>query len=207
MLHVRQQMKPIFKAKSNNGMNPDRQQSYAPGMNEDQVLQAVIQWFATRGSRPIYQTRPVAESAIGGVDAILYDPQQCRYTFIDAKGTAAEKVKRSTSFTNSLGSLIKRIRFETGYSGLEAKARFTPLESRARLSHAPGWLKRLGIVSATTFSRLRPTTGRLSVPLSTQILPLSFTSEFLSSSQIPFVSSSGNARVHYNNMQHGLLSV
>ena len=103
-------------------------------MNEDQVLQSVIQWFIASGSTLLYQTRSIAEGAIAGVDAILYSPQHRRYTLIDAKGAAATPVARSTSFSNSLGSLIKRIRFESGYSGFEAASRFTPPESRATVA-------------------------------------------------------------------------
>jgi len=103
-------------------------------MNEDQVLQAVIQWFVASGTTLLYQTRPIAEGAIAGVDAILFSPQHQRYTFIDAKGAATTPVARSTSFSNSLGSIIKRIRFESGYSGPEAAARFTPPESRATIA-------------------------------------------------------------------------
>ena len=103
-------------------------------MNEDQVLQAVIQWFTDSGSTLIYQTRPLSEGAIAGVDAILYSAKQNRYTFIDAKGAAATPVARSTAFSNSLGAVIKRIRFERGYSGMEAASRFTPPESRASVA-------------------------------------------------------------------------
>jgi hypothetical protein len=105
-------------------------------MNEDQVLQAVIEWFVARGSTLLYQTRPIAEGAIAGVDAIMFSPRHQRYTFIDAKGAATTPVARSTSFSNCLGSLIKRIRFESGYSGLEAADRFTPIESRATIATA-----------------------------------------------------------------------
>src|SRR6266576_3080406 len=105
-------------------------------MNEDQVLQSVIQWFIASGSTSLYQTRPIAEGAIAGVDAILFSPKHQRYTFIDAKGAAATPVSRSTAFSNSLGSLIRRIRFETGYSGFEAASRFTPPESRATIATA-----------------------------------------------------------------------
>ena len=66
-------------------------------MNEDQVLQAVIQWFTASGSTLIYQTRPLSEGAIAGVDAILHSPQQNRYTFIDAKGAAARRSRNQSS--------------------------------------------------------------------------------------------------------------
>jgi hypothetical protein len=105
-------------------------------MNEDQVLQSVIQWFVANRSTSLYQTRPIAEGAIAGVDAILFSQQHQRYTFIDAKGAAATPVARATAFSNSLGSLIKRIRIETGYSGFGAAARFTPPESRATIATA-----------------------------------------------------------------------
>lgn len=103
-------------------------------MSEDVVLQNVINWFASLNSTLLYQTRPVAEGAIGGVDAILFCPHTNRFIFIDAKGAATKPVSRAASFSNSLGNLIKRIRFENGYTGNEAAERFIPLESRNRIA-------------------------------------------------------------------------
>ena len=103
-------------------------------MNEDQVLQAAIQWFTAGGSRLIYQTRPLSEGAIGGADAILISEHTNRYTFIDAKGKYAKSPARSNAFSNSLGTILKRIRFERGYSGLEDARRFTSPEARAAMN-------------------------------------------------------------------------
>lgn len=103
-------------------------------MNEDEVLESTIQWFAASGSTLLYQTRPLAEGAIGGVDAIVHSSEYDRYSLIDAKGAAATPQARSTNFSNGLGSLIKRIRFETGYSGMEAADRFNPPDERARVA-------------------------------------------------------------------------
>jgi hypothetical protein len=43
-------------------------------------------------------------------------------------------VARANNFSNGLGSLIKRIRFETGYSGMEAADRFNPHDARVRVA-------------------------------------------------------------------------
>ncbi|MFZ4778646.1 MAG: hypothetical protein ACOYM3_25035 [Terrimicrobiaceae bacterium] len=102
-----------------------------PGlMNEDLVLDRAIEWFLQKGTNLLYRTRPIAGGAIGGVDAILVSPITRRYTFIDAKGGAASPVKRSNAFTNCLGALIKRIRFESGYSGMEDAGLFTSPKAR-----------------------------------------------------------------------------
>lgn len=97
-------------------------------MNEDEVLEAALSWLAQQGWQLAYCTRPIAEGAIGGVDAILIEagPPR-RFCFIDAKGQAPNPVRRATSFTNCIGALLKRIRIETGYVGNEAADRFLPV--------------------------------------------------------------------------------
>ena len=96
-------------------------------MNEDAILQAAIAWFTSRGSTLIYQTRPFSEGASASADAILHSAES-RIT--------PTPVARATAFTNSLGSLIKRNRFDRGYSGREETARFNPPESRAGVATA-----------------------------------------------------------------------
>jgi hypothetical protein len=103
-------------------------------MSEDAVLNNTIKWFIERGWEIVYQTRSLKDGAIGGVDAILYSDEFERFVFIDAKGTAATKEKKSVSFTNALGALIKRVRFSGGYSGVEDAKRFTDSKWRKRVS-------------------------------------------------------------------------
>jgi hypothetical protein len=95
-------------------------------MHEDKVLDQAIAHFTADGWVLIYRTRPIAEGAIGGVDAILLKHNPWRFTFIDAKGYAETKERRAGGFTNCLGALLKRIRFEHGYSSNEAVDRFIP---------------------------------------------------------------------------------
>ena len=80
-------------------------------MHEDDVLWRAIAWFTERGWKFIYQTLTVAEGAFGGVVAILMKVSPWR----------------SGGFTNCLGALIKRIRFERGYLSNEAIDRFIRL--------------------------------------------------------------------------------
>ncbi len=89
-------------------------------MQEDDVLNRAIAKFAAEGWHLIYKTRPIAESAIGGVDAILMKRDPWQFVFVDAKGCLESKEKRSNGFTNCLGALVKRIRFDRGYTGVEA---------------------------------------------------------------------------------------
>jgi hypothetical protein len=109
-------------------------------MHEDDVLRRAVAWFVDRGWMLIYQTRPVAEGALGGVDAVLMRVSPWRFVFIDAKGAGKNKVRRSSGFTNCLGALIKRIRFEQGYLSNEAldkyipSSEFTAEDYRQRLS-------------------------------------------------------------------------
>lgn len=97
-------------------------------MDEDAVLQAALGWLALQGWELAYRTRPIAEGAIGGVDAILIKGGRPRhFCFVDAKGEAPNPVGRATSFTNCVGALLKRIRIEAGYLGNEAAERFQPV--------------------------------------------------------------------------------
>jgi hypothetical protein len=95
-------------------------------MHEDEVVGRAIDWFTGQGWKLIYQTRPIADGAIGGVDAILMKVEPWKFVFIDGKGAAETKERRSGGFTNCLGALIKRIRFEQGYLSNEAVNRFIP---------------------------------------------------------------------------------
>ncbi len=95
-------------------------------MNEDEVLNRAVASYTAQGWVLIYKTRPIADGAIGGVDAILMKQNPWRFTFIDAKGSAETKEKRSGGFTNCLGALLKRIRLEHGYTSNEAVDRFVP---------------------------------------------------------------------------------
>jgi hypothetical protein len=97
-------------------------------MHEDEVVGRSIRWFAEQGWRCVYQTRAVSAGAIGGVDAILIKNDPCKFVFIDAKGSADSKERRSLAFTNCLGALIKRIRFEQGYLSNEAFNCFIPTD-------------------------------------------------------------------------------
>ena len=104
-------------------------------MNEDQVVDAAIGWLGQQGWQVCYRTRPVAAGAIGGVDAILIQERPHHFAFVEGKGEAATPVQRSAGFTQALGSLLKRIRFERGYLGIEATERLqpTPGQSVAQL--------------------------------------------------------------------------
>lgn len=106
-------------------------------VDEDVVLQRAIQWYQDKseGWELIYQTRPITKKpgAIGGVDAILFSERLARFSFIDAKGTSVGKEAKSKAFTNALGALIKRIRFENGYGGVEASALYVSSQWRARV--------------------------------------------------------------------------
>lgn len=93
-------------------------------MHEDEVLNRAVAAYTADGWQLIYKTRPIAEGAIGGVDAILMKQNPWRFVFIDAKGCAEKKEKRSSGFTICLGALLKRIRFEHGYTSNEAVDRF-----------------------------------------------------------------------------------
>jgi len=97
-------------------------------MKEDGVLEKSIQFFKNQGWVLIYQTRSLSEGAIGGVDAILLLRDPLRLIFVDAKGETSNSVKRSTDFTNALGALVKRIRFERGYSTVEDIKRYLSIE-------------------------------------------------------------------------------
>lgn len=95
-------------------------------MDEDSILETAIRFLQTDGWHLSYRTRPIAEGAIAGVDAILYNPELTEFRLIDAKGESSDSVARSTAFVNCLGTLIKRIRFQAGYLHLESTALFTP---------------------------------------------------------------------------------
>jgi len=97
-------------------------------MHEDEVVRRSIAWFTEQGWNLIYQTRAVADGAIGGVDAILMKAEPWKFVFIDGKGAAETKERRSGGFTNCLGAIIKRIRFVQGYLSNEAANRFIPNE-------------------------------------------------------------------------------
>jgi hypothetical protein len=95
-------------------------------MNEDSILDAAITYLQSGDWRLTYRTRPVAESAIAGVDAILFNATLSTFRLVDAKGESNSPASRSTAFANCLGTLLKRIRFQSGYLHLETKALFTP---------------------------------------------------------------------------------
>lgn len=95
-------------------------------MDEDAILDAAIIFLQTDDWHLSYRTRPVADGAIAGVDAILFNATISAYRIVDAKGESSSPASRSTAFANCLGSLIKRIRFNSGYLHLENKALFTP---------------------------------------------------------------------------------
>ena len=93
-------------------------------MTEDDVLTAGVEWLKGQGWQLCYLTRPLAEGAIGGVDAILFKLAPQSFAFVDAKGDSGSKEAKSAAFTNCLGALMKRIRVCGGYAGVEAKSRF-----------------------------------------------------------------------------------
>jgi hypothetical protein len=97
-------------------------------VSEDEILQRAIAFYQEQNWTLLYQTRSLAEGAIGGVDAILFKRKPISFVFIDAKGRVENNVRRSTDFTNVLGALIKRIRLEKGYSSVEAVDRFIPFD-------------------------------------------------------------------------------
>lgn len=93
-------------------------------MHEDDIVRLAVGWFTERGWKLVYQTRAIADGAIGRVDAILTKVDPWKFVFIDGKGAAESKERRSSGFTNCLGAIIKRIRFEQGYRGNEAVSLF-----------------------------------------------------------------------------------
>ena len=95
-------------------------------MDEDSILDAAITFPQSDDWHLAYRTRPLAESAIAGVDAILFDPSLNAFRLVDAKGESNSPAQRSTGFAICLGSLVKRIRFHPGYLHLESKKLFTP---------------------------------------------------------------------------------
>ena len=101
-------------------------------MTEDALLAEVIYYFAEDGWSLAYQTRPLSQGAIAGVDAILLKQDPWRFVFIDAKGSTHDSIKRSNNFTNALGAILKRIRFERGYMGFEAKKYFNSTKGMTR---------------------------------------------------------------------------
>ena len=103
-------------------------------LSDDLVLARAIAWFIQEGAHVLYKTRTIADGAIGGVDAILFDSDSDRFTFIDAKGKATSPAKRSNAFTNCLGALMKRIRFETGYAGVESADLFSSPGDKKRVA-------------------------------------------------------------------------
>lgn len=104
-------------------------------MSEDDVLKRCIEWFEQRGEgwAPIYQTQELAKSAVGGVDAILFSETKRRFVFVEAKGESGRKAARSTAFTSALGALIKRIKINSGYQGMETADRYKTKEWRKRV--------------------------------------------------------------------------
>jgi hypothetical protein len=95
-------------------------------LNEDLILDAAIEVLMEDSWHLAYKTRAVSGGAIAGVDAILYSADLAQFRLIDAKGDKGTPVGRSSDFVNCLGSLVKRIRFNTGYLHLEARSHFTP---------------------------------------------------------------------------------
>jgi hypothetical protein len=96
-------------------------------MKEDSLLTKAISFFTDAGWQIVYRTRS-SSHAIAGVDAILLSGNPWQFVFIEAKGSAKDSVDRSSQFTSALGTILKRIRFERGYIGLEAKKNFTATE-------------------------------------------------------------------------------
>jgi hypothetical protein len=95
-------------------------------MDEDTILDAAIRFLQSDDWHLSYRTRRVANSAIAGVDAILFNARLSTFRLVDAKGESNTPAVRSTAFANCLGTLLKRIRFQSGYLHLETKALFTP---------------------------------------------------------------------------------
>lgn len=95
-------------------------------MNEDELLEVAIGFLLSEGWQLVYRTRPIAQGARAGVDAILFNPHLSAFRLIDAKGESTSPVARSIAFANCLGTLVKRIRFRAGYLHLESIALFTP---------------------------------------------------------------------------------
>jgi hypothetical protein len=93
-------------------------------MEEDKLLDKAVAFFTNAGWTLAYQTRPLSQGAIAGVDAVLVRKNPWQFVFVDAKGSTTESVRRSNNFTNALGAILKRIRFEKGYIGLEARKNF-----------------------------------------------------------------------------------
>lgn len=97
-------------------------------MDEDTLLGVAIEYLRTDGWHLAYRTRPISNGAIAGTDAVLYNHKLSEYRLVDAKGESKSPADRSTAFANCLGTLLKRIRFQSGYLHLESTALFTPPE-------------------------------------------------------------------------------
>jgi hypothetical protein len=103
-------------------------------MNENEVLSAIIDFFIHRDFSLMYRTDP-QPNEIGGVDAILFSPHpEDKYYFIEAKGTPNTPQISSRNFTNAVGSVLKRIRIVSGYSGNEAARNFLNPEFRNNIA-------------------------------------------------------------------------
>ncbi len=95
---------------------------YPANMDEDKILKTSIQYLLGTGWHLAYQTRSIADGAFAGVDAILYHSATQRFRLVEAKGESSSPQARSTAFANCLGTLVKRIKFQTGYLHLETTA-------------------------------------------------------------------------------------
>jgi hypothetical protein len=100
--------------------------SLKKAMNEDLILDAAINVLMEDRWHLAYKTRALTGGAFPGVDAILYSADLAQFRLVDAKGDKGTPVGRSSDFVNCLGSLVKRIRFNSGYLHLEARSHFTP---------------------------------------------------------------------------------
>jgi hypothetical protein len=119
-------------------------------MTEDQILQASITFLEQEGWTTIYRTRPNAEGAIGGVDAIFIKYDSNHILFLEAKADSNDGIKRSGDFSNALGTILKRIRFESGYSGVEAIKRFIPIPQHTQRS-LKNYVKKHGLHKNSTY--------------------------------------------------------
>lgn len=97
-------------------------------MTEDEAIDRAVAHYLDQGWQCLYRTARAKSAGgsgeQGGADAIFFTPGANRFLFLEAKGTAASKVKASTNFTNALGAALKRIRLNDGYMSNEAVENF-----------------------------------------------------------------------------------
>lgn len=110
-------------------------------MTEDQVIEATIKIFQIQGWDCIYRT-PLTRSSgnttnYAGVDVIMCKEKEKKFLFIEAKGAPASKATASANFTNVLGTIVKRVRLNSGYFSNEfvdcfkGTTRFDKLKTKA----------------------------------------------------------------------------